>query len=350
MEIFVYQGEWTMYLYYLPALILIAFAAVIIPVYVSAKRKCEEARTRCKSLESVVELQKEELENQGKLINDLARLHNETLEYEKQKTDFFTNITHELKTPLSVILGAVQLIERKQLPAIFNDSHSGKHFHTIRQNCYRLLRLVNNILDVTKIDSGYTQVYLANHNVVYMAEEITQSIVPYAEQKGLHIEFDTEAEEVITAIDMEKMEKVMLNLLSNAIKFTKPGGKISVGIRRSGDRVLISVRDNGPGIPDSKQKEIFERFRQVGSSYTRENEGSGIGLSLVKSFVELHNGTVRLSSNEGEGSEFTIELPVRLCESQEPVKQNRNPAHERVVEAINIEFSDIYSLSENNVS
>ncbi|HCJ58859.1 MAG TPA: PAS domain-containing sensor histidine kinase, partial [Clostridiaceae bacterium] len=147
-------------------------------------------------------------------------------------------------------------------------------------------------------------------------------------------------EEKIIKCDPDQMERIMLNLISNAVKFTKPGGKISVKLTDKGSSIFISIKDTGIGIPEDKQGMIFERFRQVNKSLTRDHEGSGIGLSLVKSLVEIHGGTIYLISEPGRGSEFIIELPTN--ESHESHKKER-AAKVRHIERIQVEFSDIYS-------
>lgn len=283
-----------------------------------------------------------ELEKQNNAVETLTGIYNNALEYDKRKTDFFLNMSHELKTPLTVILGAIQLIEQSRPAISLERRHSVRLLPTVRQNCYRLLRLINNILDITRLDSGYARLNPVNCNIVYLIEEITLSILPYAKNKGLELEFDTETEEIITAVDIDKLERILLNLLSNAIKFTEGGGKISVSVCLRDNFVQISVKDSGCGIPASALDKIFERFWQVNSLLSRENEGSGIGLSLVKSFVELHNGKISVSSG-ASGSNFVIELPVRLSESLADNCIVKNNKQSKIVEAINIEFSDIYS-------
>ncbi|WP_242857056.1 sensor histidine kinase [Pseudobacteroides cellulosolvens] len=279
---------------------------------------------------------------QQKLLEELTTLNKQLLENDKRKTEFFSNVSHELKTPISIILGAIQLIEAKCPPYINDKRKSSKYHKTIKHNCYRLLRLINNILDITRMDSGFIKLNTVNCNIVYLIEEIVQSIAPYSKQKDLIMEFDTEEEEIFMSVDIDKIERIVLNLLSNAIKFTPAGGKIYVNIKRIENSVLISVKDTGPGIPKKLHSEIFERFKQTNSCLTRENEGSGIGLSLVKFFITLHNGSIKLVSDEGEGSEFIIELPIILnSESQEPAPVKENSSH-KIIEAINIEFSDIY--------
>jgi len=272
---------------------------------------------------------------------------NEASEYDRQKTEFFSNMIHELKTPLSVILSAVQLIEKNSSSNLDAQVKYHRQFKVIRQNCYRLLHLINNTLDITKIDSGYTKSNMTDCNIVYLAEEITQSIMPFAEQKGVYLEFDTEFEEIITCVDIDKIEKVILNLLSNAIKFTQSGGKVWVHVNQREDKAVISVKDTGIGIPMSMQDEIFKRFHQVGSQLSSAFEGSGIGLSLVKSFVELHNGKIKLISEEKRGSEFIIELPISFYASNSTCKLHEGGFQEKISEAINIEFSGISNLTSN---
>ena len=144
---------------------------------------------------------------------------------------------------------------------------------------------------------------------------------------------------------MEKIERIILNLLSNAIKFTAPGGIITVSTFASGDSACISVKDNGIGIPKDKQRRIFGRFQQVGSEQSRANEGSGLGLSLVKSFVDLHHGNINIISEQGNGSEFIIDLPLKRVEQNEKMISSVIERHDNILEAINIEFSDIRSIA-----
>lgn len=270
------------------------------------------------------------------------RLLNEAKQYDILKTEFFANLSHELRTPINVILSAIQLLNlyANEGSEDFNNKNINKYIFTMQQNCYRLLRLVSNIIDITKIDAGFFDLELTNCNIVNIVEDITLSVSEYIEQKGLTLIFDTEVEERIMACDSDKIDRIMLNLLSNAVKFTNPGGKIVVNIYDREDKVVISVKDNGIGIPKGKQKLIFERFHQVDKSLTRSHEGSGIGLSIVKSLVELHEGNITVKSEYKKGTEFIIELPVKLVRSKDSPYNNTN---EDNIEKINIEFSDIYT-------
>lgn len=266
----------------------------------------------------------------------------EALELDKLRTEFFANLSHELRTPLNVIIGALQLNEyyisqnsRNCLDLIIKNNKS------IKQNCRRLLRLINNLIDTTKIDSGFYQLKLTNVNIVSIVEDITGSVVGFTIAKGIELIFDTDIEEKIIACDPDKIERIMLNLLSNAIKFTKPNGTVYVNFYDGIENVVISVKDNGIGIPRDMQTLIFERFRQVDKSFTRNQEGSGIGLSLVKSLVELHGGKIDLKSEEGCGSEFIITMPVRTVEANEE-EQDKISSMD-LVERVQVEFSDIYT-------
>jgi PAS domain S-box-containing protein len=268
-------------------------------------------------------------------------LLNETREFNKLITEFFSNISHELKTPLNIIFSSVQLLDSyKGIDEIKLTQNKDKYLKIMKQNCYRLMRLINNLLDIARADSGFLTPHIKNCNIVSIVEDITMSVASFAESKGLSLIFDTDCEEKITAIDPDKIERIILNLLSNAIKFTNYGGQIFVDLLDKEDHIVISIKDNGIGIPVDKLQLIFERFRQIDRTFTRNHEGSGIGLSLVKSFVEMHEGTVSVYSELGEGSEFIIKLPYKLCSEN---YSDENYADSSIIERISIEFSDIYS-------
>ncbi|MDZ7548547.1 GHKL domain-containing protein, partial [Clostridium perfringens] len=142
--------------------------------------------------------------------------------------------------------------------------------------------------------------------------DITLSVIPYIQSKGLELVFDTDIEEKIMCFDPDKIERIVLNLLSNAIKFSNPAGIINISLKDMGNGISFSVKDTGIGIKEDQLNIIFERFKQVNKSFTREQEGSGIGLSLVKALVELHNGSIEVKSSYSEGSEFIVKLPSNM--------------------------------------
>lgn len=279
------------------------------------------------------------------MIKENKRLLEEKDQYDKLKTEFIANMSHELRTPLNIIFSAVQLssLYINNNPEGFANTKMSQHITIIKQNCYRLLRLVNNIIDITKIDSGFMELNLHKANIVEVIENITLSTAEYVESKSRNLIFDTDIEEKIMSFDLEKMERIMLNLISNATKFTRPGDTIEVSIYDKKEFILISVKDNGVGISQDNLEQIFERFKQVGPLLSRTHEGSGIGLSIVKSLVQMHDGIISVKSKYGEGTEFIIELPVKPVLQEETPESIDNLPQQINVEKIQIEFSDIYS-------
>lgn len=273
--------------------------------------------------------------------------YKEALEMESLKNDFMSNMSHELKTPLNIIYSMLQLVELEleKLAAGKRDEIDEKKLkryrHVAKQNVFRLLRLINNITEVSHIGAGYYSLKPINCNIVKIIEDITMSVVDYVKNKKRNIIFDTEVEEFVMGCDPEKIERIVLNLLSNAIKYTDEGGDIRVNLEIKEGHLVVLVKDNGIGIPKDKQESIFERFVQVDSSFTRKCEGSGMGLALVKCLVELHNGVVRVESKLGEGSTFIVEIPIKEAEQDLVVDLNVGKA---LVEKCRIEFSDIYDI------
>lgn len=291
----------------------------------------------------MVEEAKEEVRRIQEKEND--HLIGQMQMFDKLKTEYFSNLSHELRTPLNVILSSLKLLDLKKFNLQAETPLKiDKHIATIKQNSFRLLRLINNIIDMTKIESGYFEINLKNCNIISIIEDITLSVADYIENKEITLIFDTDVEEKIISCDPDKIERIMLNLLSNSIKFTKPGGSISVNVFEREDAVEISVSDTGIGIPKDKQGLIFQRFRQVDTSLTREHEGSGIGLSLVNSLVDMHEGTISVESEYGKGSRFIVKLPIKVVdfEGNEPTNMDMCEKQSHI-ERLNIEFSDIYS-------
>lgn len=270
------------------------------------------------------------------------KLLKEVEDTERAQRDFFTNLSHELRTPLNVIMGIVQLQDQAYKTDDLNmiEESYKKYNQVIKQNCYRLLKMINNLLDITKIEAGYLNLNLENKDIVSAVENTTMSVVDYAKLRGVNIIFDTDIEEKIMAFDLDYMERIILNLLSNAVKFTPAGKNVYVTIKDLVDTIIISVRDEGEGIPKDKQETIFNRFIQASRDCKKRKAGTGIGLSLVKSLVELHQGAIKLSSDIGKGSEFIIYLPYTLVE-EEKTEEAGSEKLEDKGEQISIEFSDL---------
>ncbi|QLY82348.1 HAMP domain-containing histidine kinase [Clostridium intestinale] len=272
--------------------------------------------------------------------SELEEINKKLIEHEKLRGDFFANISHELRTPINVIYSAEQVMELNLKKSQGYDM--SKYLKMVKQNSFRLIRIISNLIDITKIDALSFDVKFRNLNIVKIVEDITISVAEFIENKGLTVIFDTSIEEKVIACDPDLIERIMLNLLSNSVKFTKRGGSILVSIYLEEDKVCISVKDSGIGIPDNMKEIIFDRFIQVDKSTTKNCEGSGIGLSLVKSLVEIHKGTISLNSVISKGSEFIIYLPDELC-FKEDVHENIINLEDSRIEKINIEFSDIYN-------
>lgn len=279
-----------------------------------------------------------------KSIDEKKQIIDEILENDKMKSEFLANISHELRTPLNVIFGSVQLMELYMSNNQYNESKEKviRNIATMKQNCFRLLRLVNNLIDISKIDAKTFEIHLANRNIISVIEEITMSVADFIENKGINLVFNTAIEEKVMACDDDKIERILLNLLSNAIKFTPFGGSIVVNIYSEKENLYITVEDNGIGIPENKQSQIFQRFCQIDEIFTRMHEGCGIGLNLVKSLVEMHGGAITFKSEVGVGTSFVIKLPIK--EVEEKVVKYNEVVKKSHMERVKVEFSDIYSV------
>ena len=266
----------------------------------------------------------------------------EAIHLESIRNEFFGNISHEFKTPLNIILGIVQLIDKNIELDNITKENLIRHVDIMKQNSYRLLRLVNNLIDISRIDIGYYNLQPSNYNIVKVIEDITLSIAEYVKHKKINLIFNTDVEEITLACDPDKIERVMLNLLSNAIKYTDDNGDIYVSLNKVNEDVVVSVKDSGVGIPNDKLELIFDRFGQANDILSRRCEGSGIGLSIVKSIVEMHGGKIEVFSEIGKGSEFVFNIPIKILEEENVILTCDNKDYH--VEKCNIEFSDIYSI------
>ncbi|QUH24751.1 GAF domain-containing protein [Serpentinicella alkaliphila] len=256
------------------------------------------------------------------------------------KDEFLSLVSHELRTPINVINTAVQALN-----SIYADEMSDKvkkYIRIIRQNTFRQLRLVNNLLDITRANAGLININKNNIDIVFLTKAITESVYQFANQKGVELTFVTSVDQEIIGIDEEKYERIILNLLSNAIKFTPKGKAVKVSVHSSIDNIKVDIEDEGVGIPESKLELIFERFGQVDNSLSRQAEGAGIGLSLVKNFVEALDGSIAVKSKLGVGSTFTMLLPNKQVIEERHEKQMIDLLDNRLVHVTNVEFSDIY--------
>lgn len=237
-----------------------------------------------------------------------AILH-EKEETEKIKSRFFANISHEFRTPLTLILGPAEKINANISTDVIKDSG------TIKRNAQRLLQLVNQLLDLSRLEAGKYKLKASKGNIASFVKGITLSFESLSESKDITLMLQTEREYIEMYFDKEKMIKILSNILSNAFKFTPEDGKITVSVKEMKNKncaesVQIKIRDTGIGIPQEDIPKLFDRFYQVDSSFTKEYEGTGIGLALTKELVELHHGIVSVESKLGEWTEFTLNFPT----------------------------------------
>lgn len=228
-------------------------------------------------------------------------------EIDELKSRFFANISHEFRTPLTLILGQVD-----QLRESIAEEGLQPKLNTIERNASRLLDLINQVLELAKIEAGRLDMKLENRDLILFLSQMVQAFDPLVKQKRLQLNLIAEEKDLVTAFDAYKLERVIFNLISNAIKFTPEGGEVRVEFKVMDEarQVEIKIIDTGIGIRPEKVPYIFDRFFQIKVEKTQTYTGTGIGLSLVKELIEMHNGEVHVSSIVGEGTTFTIHLPV----------------------------------------
>jgi signal transduction histidine kinase/response regulator RpfG family c-di-GMP phosphodiesterase len=240
---------------------------------------------------------------QSRLYQKTRQQAEQLLELDRQKTEFFQNVSHEFRTPLTLNIGPLESAVAQGQGLSYEQSLIAL------RNSRRLLRLVNQLLDLQRLDAGRMQPSFRPCNLVDFISLVVDAFRPYCEKKQIALETELYDCPPIY-LDLEKFDKVLYNLLSNAMKFTPTGGRITVTSHHVGDHCLLKVRDTGIGIRPDQIPHLFERFRQADGSASRSHEGSGLGLALVKELVELHGGKVSVESTYGEGTLFTIWLPT----------------------------------------
>ena len=230
-------------------------------------------------------------------------IQNKMLE-ENLKRDFLSNISHDLKTPINVIYSAIQLEEC----LLKNNNIDGlKKYNTIsKQNCISLIRLANNLIDTSRIESDYISANLKVKNIVEIIENIIATLVDYAHNNNVDLIFDTNEEEVYVELDEDFMQRIIVNLISNSIKFCNYNGMIKINVRAYYKKVLVSVQDNGIGMEEEFIKDIFNRYSMGKNNEAKSNKGTGIGMFVVKRLMEIQNGNVFVNSKIGEGTRFDL--------------------------------------------
>ncbi|PHS34301.1 MAG: hypothetical protein COA82_07330 [Alkaliphilus sp.] len=273
---------------------------------------------------------------------------------EKRSTtliDQLIGILHELRTPLNVIFSSLQLLEiiGKECNSQDNRTRTQKYLSYIRQNCLRLLRLIDNFISFSKINSEFSQLDLQQIDIIALVESIALSVTEYANQNSISINFTSSVSENVISFDPDKMERIILNLLSNAIKYNIRDGRVDINVASTSKEVIISIKDSGIGMHESLLQSIFTRFTQLHDSRKKDAVGSGIGLFLVKSLVEMHEGNITVNSKIGQGSEFVIAIPNNLHSKATPFPANLSSVNiDKKVDKINVAFSDVYNIKNRN--
>jgi PAS domain S-box-containing protein len=271
-----------------------------------------------------------EITEQKKLLNDLIKAREKAEENDRLKSAFLANISHEIRTPMNGILGFSQLLKELHLTG----EEQTEYIDLIYRSGERMLNLINDLIDISRIESGETMVQITETPVNVLLRYLDAFFKPQADSKKLSLQVVTALpdNESIIVTDAAKLNQILTNLVQNALKFTLKGG-IDVGYTRQSDMLEFYVSDSGIGIPQDMQLMIFDRFRQVNNTLTRNYEGSGLGLSISKSYVAMLGGTIKVESVEGKGSKFSFTLPYKPAHELD-IAQQPHPVAENLAEAV----------------
>lgn len=330
------------------SLVLLGFNIVLVVLVFRAFRNKKRANTK-------LELQKQQIERRNNEISkqrdQLIEVSRKLEEATKAKLRFFTNISHEFRTPLTLIIGPLEdLIHSRQLAPELQ-----KQFNLMHRNSLRLLRLINQLMDFRKLENEKMKLQAGQYNIVAFLKEIHESFIEHAAKKRIDFQIHSTEKEILLWYDWDKLDKVIFNLLSNAFKFTGEGGQISISVKKekpvvqilAEEELLIQINDTGRGISKEHLTHIFDRFYQVEQS--QDFRGTGLGLALSRGFVKLHHGKIKVESEPGKGTTFFIRLPIgksHLKENEMIVDASShllNSQHEKTISDeihFNPEFSE----------
>ena len=255
--------------------------------------------------------------------DQLERAHKSLRELDAYKSRFFANITHELKTPLALILSPIELLLRGELGTL--SAPQERTLNSMQRSGSKLFRLINDLLDLSRLEESQLKLNVREHALGVWLRELSKEIAPLAERKGIRLSFDDRSSGRLLWCDPDRLERVVVNLLSNAVKFTKEGGQISLDLCHRSDRELhtlgaapespnplgwleLKVKDNGSGFSQEVAERLFHRFYQTDDGAERKHNGTGIGLSLCRELISLHRGTIHAEGELGVGATFTVRL------------------------------------------
>ena len=293
------------------AKLLLALAIALLGV-LAYQWRVRSLRQRAVELTGLIEIRTAELHRNEQ---QLAAQNVKLAQLNQLRSRLFANLSHEFRTPLTLILGPLKSLLDGRFGALSREAR--EQGDLMLRNTQRLLRLINQILDLTRLQAGSVTVHRQPVELVGFVRSVTQAFTPLAERSRIALVFRSGLPSLTLSADPEQIEKVLLNLLSNAVKFTGNGGIIDVSVGQDGGAALIVVRDSGVGIAETDLPHIFDRFYQADSANTRRYEGTGIGLALVKELVELHGGEIGVTSTPGQGTTFTVRLPLTVAGSDD---------------------------------
>jgi signal transduction histidine kinase len=242
----------------------------------------------------------------ARTTRELSEAFERMQELDRFKSEFFANVTHELKTPLTMILAPLELMIQGEMGKLTEPQKAT--LSSMLRNGIKLLTLIGDLLDLSKVEESRLRLQIAEHDLVAYLTELVAEVRPLAQRKAIELSFESNVPSCLVWCDLERLERVFVNLLSNAAKFTSPRGKIAVRFVEDAPAVRISVTDTGIGFPEELAERVFERFFQVDMAGTRKVGGTGIGLALARELVHLHGGKLNALSRVGEGATFTVEL------------------------------------------
>jgi signal transduction histidine kinase/ligand-binding sensor domain-containing protein/DNA-binding response OmpR family regulator len=331
---------WQQYYFIFSALVFLIFLTVLI-----SRLRIQKVKRKNKQLEAMVECRTQKVENQKIKLEDanreleeknrkvmaqkdqilaqrdhLIEMHKKLEESNDLQQRFFINISHDIRTPLSLIHGPLsEIMQRKDIPLALLPK-----LKTMQTHSDFLIQLLNQILDKKKLQTGIVQLNHTHGDIVHICRSIVGSFQQEAEQIGVNLQFEPSHDSFYLRFDFEKLQQIIYNLLANAIKFTLAGGTILCKLTLRQNDLEIMVSDTGIGIPGDRVKYIFDRYYQVGKSQNLYKGGSGIGLSLVKDYVDLFNGDITVKSSEGKGSDFIVALPHKSNDAEQADQPGEN--------------------------
>ena len=276
----------------------------------SNNRNTEQLLNEIDSLKAkIISLEKYETENKSAL-KELVKAKEKANESDRLKAAFLSNMSHEIRTPMNGILGFVYLLKDFNL----TDEEYAEYLDIIKESGDRLLSTINDLIDVSLIEAGLMEIAISEMKVNKQIQKIYSRFKPEAEEKGLKlfISNTTPEDEVIIKTDIGKVNNILIKLVKNAIKFSDDGS-IEFGYSINNNELEFYVKDHGIGIPENRQKVIFDRFVQADDYETRQYEGVGLGLSICKAYVEMLGGEIRVESEEGKGSQFYFTIPYEAA-------------------------------------